>query len=176
MINKPLLQQIGLRVLGVIALAVCIGIAFNGASPLGVRWAGQARGGRSDGHRYVPVPRDDPNGTKPSEMPPSITWAEAKQLLDADLAVLVDARPRTAYDLEHIPGAVSLPEKEMMDKMPDFIAQYGRDMPLIVYCSDIRCATSEYFARKLRKDYDFTNVMYLEGGFAAWQAAQGGAK
>lgn len=41
------------------------------------------------------------------------------------------------------------------------------DSELVLYCSDYRCTTSEYMARKL-VSYGFKNVFVYEGGMAEW--------
>lgn len=154
MIDKEI-RQIVWRCAAIVAAGICIGIAFNSASPLGVRWSN----------------RPERPAATPAE-PQAITWEEAQQLMEAAAAVLVDVRPRTAFHLGHIPGAVSLPAKDLMELMPDFVAKYDRDTLLVVYCGDQNCASSEQTAKVLAEDYDYRNVMYLKGGFAEWQAAQ----
>ena len=71
----------------IVAFAVVVGTLFNGASPNGIplfsEFIGQAE-------------------------PPRIQAAEARSLLDAGRAVLVDARPRVLFERGHIPVAVNI--------------------------------------------------------------------
>lgn len=48
-------------------------------------------------------------------------------------AQLVDVLPREEYEDEHLPGAISIPLKELNRQAT---AQLKRDAPVIVYCHD----------------------------------------
>jgi 3-mercaptopyruvate sulfurtransferase SseA len=60
-----------------------------------------------------------------------IPRAEAIKMVKEKKAVYVDVRSRTDYDLGHIPGAINIPEGELMSRV--------RDLPvkkfLITYCA-----------------------------------------
>jgi len=47
----------------------------------------------------------------------SITAKEAKQLMDTEKDyIIIDARTQEEYDVEHIPGAIMIPEYEIADR------------------------------------------------------------
>lgn len=65
-----------------------------------------------------------------------VTSADHKQLqrlLDTEEAQIVDVLPRTEYDESHIPGAVSIPLKQLTAHA---VAGLSRDRPVVVYCHD----------------------------------------
>ena len=65
-------------------------------------------------------------------MPAFILKDEVRELLEKG-AQLVEVLPREEYEEEHLPGAVSIPLKEL-DR--EATAGLDRDAPVIVYCHD----------------------------------------
>ena len=65
-------------------------------------------------------------------MPTAIFREEVRALL-GEGAQLVDVLLREEYEDEHLPGAISIPLKEL-DR--ETIARFNRDAPVIVYCRD----------------------------------------
>ncbi len=65
-------------------------------------------------------------------MPTPIFRDEVRTLL-GEGAQLVDVLPREEYEDEHLPGAISIPLKELNRQAT---AQLKRDAPVIVYCHD----------------------------------------
>ena len=59
---------------------------------------------------------------------------------------MIDARSEDAYDAEHIPGAISLPHKQMSDTTTTSLP---RDKVMVVYCDGIGCNASTKGALKL---------------------------
>jgi rhodanese-related sulfurtransferase len=57
---------------------------------------------------------------------------EVRRLVDEG-AQLVEVLPRDEYELWHLPGAISLPLREL-DEQADRVLE--RDRPVIVYCND----------------------------------------
>lgn len=62
----------------------------------------------------------------------AITRSDVERLL-AQGAQLVEVLPAAEYEEEHLPGAVSIPLKEL-DR--ESAARLDRDRPVIVYCYD----------------------------------------
>lgn len=63
----------------------------------------------------TPTPSATPTATTP--LPSKISPSAAKSILDNDqTAVFVDVRPKTDYDKEHIPGAISIPSEELQGR------------------------------------------------------------
>jgi rhodanese-related sulfurtransferase len=58
--------------------------------------------------------------TRPSLQPiKRITPAEAERLRKLDEAIIVDVRPKEAFDQRHIAGAISVPLTELRDYLPN---------------------------------------------------------
>jgi len=109
----------------------------------------------------------------PSTAPLRSTWAEVKPLVQSGRMVLVDARPRTAFDAGHIPGAVSLPFKNLDAEIKSFMARHPTTTPLAIYCANTSCGTSSQLARTLAQTYQYKEVRYLPGGYQEWRSAEG---
>jgi hypothetical protein len=62
---------------------------------------------------------------------PRINVEVAKEMADAGEAVLVDVRPKGAFGLAHIVGAISLPS----DEVPDRYGELATDRLIIFYCA-----------------------------------------
>jgi rhodanese-related sulfurtransferase len=62
-----------------------------------------------------------------------IDRAELLRLIDTEDAQVVDVLPRTEYDESHLPGAVSIPLRELT---AETVADLTRDKPVVVYCHD----------------------------------------
>jgi rhodanese-related sulfurtransferase len=65
-------------------------------------------------------------------MPTEITRGDVKRLLDRG-AQLVDVLPRQEYQDSHLPGAISIPLKELS---AGTTSRLSKDRPVIVYCYD----------------------------------------
>jgi rhodanese-related sulfurtransferase len=106
------------------------------------------------------------------ERPSSITWPEAERLVRQNLAVLVDARSRSAYDAGHITGAVSLPFNTSADEINRFRDEYAGQGQIVLYCQRSTCTVAERFASKLVVDHGYRSVRFLSSGFEEWKVAQ----
>ncbi len=122
----------------------------------------------------APIPATP--GTAPLAPPPPsfkapspIAWAQVKPILLDRRLVLVDARAKPMFDAGHIPGAVSLPEISPPEDIASFQKQHGASAHVVVYCSSTSCSLSFKLANKLAKDYGFTNVQFMTGGYMEWQ-------
>ena len=67
----------------------------------------------------------------PAEEARRITVAELKQKLDAGEAVVYDTRAKTAYDQEHIKGALSMPSNEVANRT----GELPKDKLIVFYCT-----------------------------------------
>ena len=77
---------------------------------------------------------------------------------------VVDARSRQAFVGEHIPGAVSVPHREMSREST---ATIDRDALVVVYCDGIGCNASTKGALRMA-ELGF-RVKELIGGLAWWK-------
>jgi len=84
-------------------------------------------------------------------------WREMKEV-DPNRVTLIDARPRQAYEVEHIPGAISMPVEEIRAR----IGEIPHDKPIYVYCA---VGMRGYFASNILRQCGFSNVRNLIGGY-----------
>lgn len=79
--------------------------------------------------------------------------------------LLVDVRDAEDFAKGHIPGALSLPQQRW-----DTLEGMSREKPLIFYCYSQTChLAAKACAQFASHGYP---VMEMEGGFAAWKAAE----
>ena len=76
-------------------------------------------------------PAQAQQAANPAEDARRITAAELKQKLDAGEAVVYDTRAKTAYDLEHIKGALSMPSNEVATRT----GELPKDKLIVFYCT-----------------------------------------
>jgi rhodanese-related sulfurtransferase len=65
-------------------------------------------------------------------MPTELEREDVRRLVEAG-AQLVEVLPREEYEEEHLPGAISIPLKELNRETARVLR---RDCPVIVYCHD----------------------------------------
>jgi rhodanese-related sulfurtransferase len=136
------------RVLVLIGVGIVLGLAWN-------TWSG--RGLALTANVYL----------KPGEE--TILVAEAKRRFDRGAVLFIDARPRMIYDLQHIPGALSLPEDEFDAYFKELEPRLRGRYDIAVYCSGFGCEASHIVARKL-KERGIAAVVLLDG-IPAWEDA-----
>ena len=66
-------------------------------------------------------------------MPGSIDRQELRRLVAEEEAQLVEVLPKEEYEEEHLPGAISIPLRQIDAQAPE---RLDRDRPVIVYCWD----------------------------------------
>ncbi|MDW8310336.1 MAG: rhodanese-like domain-containing protein, partial [Verrucomicrobiales bacterium] len=101
-----------------------------------------------------------------------LRWVEVKPLLESGRIVLVDARAKTAFEAEHIPGAVSLPANAPPEEFVAFAMKYPQTTPIVVYCGGPDCDLSHQLAEKLRGDLGYSDVQEMPGGIVEWRLAE----
>jgi rhodanese-related sulfurtransferase len=104
--------------------------------------------------------------------PAPILWDQAKSLVAAGQAVLVDVRHPSVFAAGHIPGAMSLPETSSPEQFTAFLKNYPTNLMLIVYCSSISCSQSARVATNLVTQYRWPSVKYMTGGYLEYQQDQ----
>ena len=85
-----------------------------------------------------------------------------------DHVLWVDARSRSKFEHDHIPGAVLLNEDEWNSLTSAFSDAYDPDVPVVVYCDGGSCDASHAIADRLRQEFKLQNVYVLKGGWSAW--------
>lgn len=173
------------QVIAILAAAVALGLVYNVASPLGVRApkpktqaASPLTGSNAPIVRpTAPVVTNSaiapatPVALATNVSPFALRWVEVKPLLESGQIVLLDARAKTAYDLEHIPGALSLPTESKPEEFIAFAMKHPKDTAIVVYCGGEDCDQSHELAEKLRKDLGYTNVKEMPGGIVEYRVA-----
>lgn len=104
----------------------------------------------------------------PGEKLQEVSAAEAKKRLD-DGALFLDARPRGFYEMEHIPGALSLPEDDFERAFAQLEPKLRSSFDIVVYCSGYGCEASHNVTRELRKKG--VAAVILNEGWPAWTDA-----
>jgi len=92
---------------------------------------------------------------------------EAIRLVKSGKAVYVDVRSRQSYATAHIPGAISIPRSEMLNRL--------REMPpgkmLITYCACKEAEHTSALAVLELNAHGIRNTAALLGGWNEWKAA-----
>ncbi len=105
---------------------------------------------------------EDPEPTKA----PSISAAELHSRRESGAApVVIDVRTPEEYASGHIPGAVNVPFDQVAQRIAEIDAPHG----VALYCM-IGPRARKGESALLAAGYD--KVFHLEGGLAAWQAAE----
>ena len=104
------------------------------------------------------------------DRPIQIGLDAVKRLVDADAAVIVDAREADEFAAGHLPGALSMPYDEVSaepERMENLDAG-GR--PIVVYCGGGACELSLNMAWDLISAGQKRVVVFM-GGFPEWAEA-----
>ena len=177
------------QVLAILAAAVALGLIYNSASPLGVRFrkppeklnvppaptTGQSSQPVATTATNVSTANDAAAATTSAsaDFIPALTWLQVKPLLAAGKILLIDGRTPAAYETEHIPGAISLSVKSPPAEFAAFTANYPKGTHIVVYCGTDMCELSHELALKLVKELGFTNVQEMPGGITEYLIFEG---
>jgi rhodanese-related sulfurtransferase len=99
---------------------------------------------------------------------PVLAAGEVREVAEDGWHQLLDARALSEYDEGHVPGALSLPFKEVAEVFPEVQLMLVPEQRLITYCSGNACEDALSLARFLR-DQGYTNVAVFIGGMEAWR-------
>lgn len=188
------------QAIGILAAAVVIGIVYNQTSPLGVRKPASLGEPSTLIHSTAVSPSSSVAITPPAggegaitNLPkwdflppnpaasttelhfPELKWPAVKALLAAGQIVLIDARLAETYALSRIPGAISLPAYSPVAELQAFAARFSRETRFVIYCNSETCDMSHELATKLARQFGFTNLTIMPGGFAEYVIAESGA-
>lgn len=81
-----------------------------------------------------------------------------------DNVIVIDARSEEAYEVEHIPGAINIPHRDMNEATT---AELDKEALYVTYCDGIGCNTSTKGALNMTK-LGF-KVKELMGGIDWWK-------
>ncbi len=120
-------------------------------------------------------PKADPAVTPPTpkavaSLPPGhITIEQGKALFDQN-SIFVDARKSEVYAEGHVAGAFRADMASFKSGDPRWVANFPKDLTLVVYCSGGDCDESEHVAQLLEAS-GFKTIYVMHDGFPGWKAA-----
>lgn len=79
---------------------------------------------------------------------------------------VIDARDKGQFDKEHIPGAVNLEWRQVLEKR----ASIPKDKPVLIYCNTGSLSAQAGFALRVS---GYENVRIIQGGIAEWKSKGG---
>ena|SRR5712692_881051 len=136
-----------LRIAAILALGAALGLGWNALSGRGIALS-----------KNVLIRAEDE----------VIEAKEAKARLDKG-ALFLDARPIDFYKMEHIPGALPLPEPDFDTAFLKLEPRLRSSFDIVVYCSGWGCDASHIVAGKLRERG--IHAAILHEGWPAWTDA-----
>lgn len=83
----------------------------------------------------------------------------------------IDARATSAYDREHIPGAILLNEDRWNELLPTFLVAWQPRIRVVVYCDSEQCNASQAVVLRLKRELKISEVFVLKGGWSTWKNA-----
>lgn len=98
---------------------------------------------------------------------PGLSPAQATEWMNREDALVVDVSPAADFAKGHLPGSISAPLADL-DPTKHKQLSKAQQRPLVLVCRSGQ--TAHQAAGKLKKA-GFTRVGVLEGGVAAWRAA-----
>ncbi len=144
------------RVLLLVGAAAAMAPASNAVRPGGLSWTrplGPELRARAVAAGLVPVDLD-----------------AVRRLLKDGRTVFVDSRPRDEFEIGELPGALSVPWKEVEEnRLPPLPPA---DRPLVVYCANVWCESSLLLGRWL-KERGARDVALFVDGYEVWWNADG---
>lgn len=78
-------------------------------------------------------------------------------------ALVIDARPASAYSSGHYAGALRLAPAEWEELLPAVIERWEPGRAVLVYCEADGCALSREVAARLRRELADSNIHALDG-------------
>jgi rhodanese-related sulfurtransferase len=136
-----------IRALAIVLLGAALGLAWN-------QWSGRGFDLRANA---LLKPGDE-----------EIKVPDAKKRHERG-ALFVDARPALIFKLQHISGAVSLPQDKFDEQFPALERRLRESMDIVVYCSGGGCEASHEVARKLKARG--IPAVVLGDGWPGWEQA-----
>jgi len=145
---------------GLLALSAAVGSAVNTVRPGSSRlpWVG-------DWDRHIETLAFR------AGIPVTFLMGVRDRLRDPHL-VLFDARTPDEYAAGHLPGALSLPIRDVDARIIDYIDRARMDSPILIYCEGLECEDGLALALKLR-EFGFEDLTLYPGGYEEWIAYGG---
>jgi len=86
--------------------------------------------------------------------------------MEKNVLLVINVLKSAYYNDCHIKGSVSIP----LNQLDDYVKDFDRQKPIVVYCSSYTCSASAAAWRKL-STLGFKNVEAYEGGMNEWYHA-----
>jgi rhodanese-related sulfurtransferase len=141
----------------IIAVAAAVGLAWN-RQMLVESWTGKVQRTPT-----APAPAAE-------RLPLPLGIMQVKELFDRGEGFLLDARDGITFAKGHIMGARTLPLGEFEARLPEFLKQVPKTMPLVIYCNGYGCHDSMDLGKKLIRA-GYWEVFIFEGGYPEWKEA-----
>ncbi len=111
-----------------------------------------------------------PTGELPNahRLPLPLGIMQVKELFDRGEGYVIDARDAATFAGGHIRGARSLPLAEVEKQLPEFLKQFPKTMPLVIYCNGYGCHDSMELGKKLIRA-GYWEIFIFEGGYPQWR-------
>ncbi|MFD6950000.1 ArsR family transcriptional regulator [Nocardiopsis sp. TSRI0078] len=93
----------------------------------------------------------------------AVTGTELEGLLRNREVVLVDLRSAEEYEEDHVPGAVSIPSRQLEERLDEL----PWDVTIVAYCQGPYCVVSPRAVRMLNATG--RRARSLEGGYVRWK-------
>jgi len=97
---------------------------------------------------------------------PTVSADDVRAQLANDTVVLLDVRPSVEYSTAHIPGAISVPYDELVERMKEL----PNDKLIVAYCRGPYCVDADTALNVLAEQGLW--VARLEEGIVEWQLAE----
>lgn len=130
----------------------------------------------TSGTGHVGVPQSSNSGplqittasqeTRQLSSAPRISRADAEKLVKSGKAVFIDVRSKQTYDRGHLPGAISIPGSQLLNRLQEL--PVGKK--LITYCACVEEHTAAVAVVNLEA-HNIKNAAALLGGWNDWRAA-----
>jgi rhodanese-related sulfurtransferase len=151
----------------ILALSLVIGLAYNQFSkaplPLFETY---------DAHKVDLILNNKTGSEAPGETKiPEFDEIDAEtlqSLVEAETAVLLDARPPEDFQQGYIPCATSLPISNFKETYDTVSHLLSEDKIIICYCEGFNCTDSSMLAMELYKE-GFKDIFVYKGGIEEWQ-------
>jgi rhodanese-related sulfurtransferase/DNA-binding transcriptional ArsR family regulator len=93
----------------------------------------------------------------------AVTRAELEGMVERGGVLVVDLRSAAEYEAGHVPGAVSIPSRELADRL----AELPWDTTIVAYCQGPYCVVSPRAVRLLQESG--RSARSLRGGYVDWK-------
>jgi len=182
---------------GIVFTGLLLGLVYNyvglaADKPWGLAWIGTDRVAEfaelpvvGAATSSVPVAvSDDPLAPPPTSAPAlslpeipdvgrpvPINLDALRQFVEADAAMIIDARDAYEFAEGHIPGAINLPYEQAISDPALLESLDPQGKAMITYCGGGTCEVSISLADELYYSIGFKPVAVYMGGFPEWVAA-----